>query len=34
VFADAARILLEDEQIGGLLLVGIFGGYGIRFAEK
>ena len=33
VFAECARILLEDEQIGGLLLVGLFGGYGIRFAE-
>ncbi len=34
VFADCARILLEDEQIGGLLIVGLFGGYGIRFAER
>ncbi|MDP7110635.1 MAG: CoA-binding protein, partial [Myxococcota bacterium] len=32
VFADVARILLEDEQVGGLLMVGLFGGYGIRFA--
>lgn len=34
VFAECARILLEDEQIGGLLLVGLFGGYGIRFSDK
>ncbi len=33
VFADCARILLEDEQVGGLLIAGLFGGYGIRFAE-
>jgi len=34
IFAECARILLEDEHIGGLLLVGLFGGYGIRFAER
>jgi acetyltransferase len=34
IFADCARILLEDSDIGGLLIVGLFGGYGIRFAEK
>jgi acetate---CoA ligase (ADP-forming) len=34
IFAECARILLEDEEIGGLLLVGLFGGYGIRFAER
>jgi len=34
VFADCARILLEDKRIGGLLIVGLFGGYGIRFAEQ
>ena len=34
VFADCAKILLEDDQIGGLLMVGLFGGYGIRFAES
>ncbi|MBW2366665.1 MAG: acetate--CoA ligase family protein [Deltaproteobacteria bacterium] len=33
LFADCARILLKDPQIGGLLIVGLFGGYGIRFAE-
>lgn len=34
VFADCARILLEDPKIGGLLLVGLFGGYGIRFSSR
>jgi len=34
VFADCARILLRDKNIGGLLIVGLFGGYGIRFAES
>lgn len=34
VFADCARIVLEDVNIGGLLIVGLFGGYGIRFAES
>ncbi len=34
LFADVARVLLEDDQVGGLLMVGLFGGYGIRFAEE
>ncbi len=34
VFADCARIILEDSNVGGLLIVGLFGGYGIRFAES
>ncbi len=34
IFADCAEILLKDPQIGGMLLVGLFGGYGIRFAES
>jgi acetyltransferase len=34
VFADCARILLSDPNIGGLLIVGLFGGYGIRFAKS
>jgi len=33
IFADCADILLKDPNVGGLLLVGLFGGYGIRFAE-
>jgi len=34
VFAECARIILKDSGIGGLLIVGLFGGYGIRFAES
>ena len=34
LFADCARIMLKDHNIGGLLIVGLFGGYGIRFAES
>ena len=34
LFADCARIILKDPNVGGLLLVGLFGGYGIRFAES
>jgi acetyltransferase len=34
VFAQCARIILDDPNVGGLLLVGLFGGYGIRFAES
>jgi acetyltransferase len=34
VFADCAEIILKDPNIGGLMVVGLFGGYGIRFAES
>ncbi len=34
IFADCADIILKDPNIGGLLLVGLFGGYGIRFAKS
>ncbi len=34
VFADCVRIILNDPNVGGLLIVGLFGGYGIRFAES
>jgi acyl-CoA synthetase (NDP forming) len=34
LFAECARIILKDANVGGLLLVGLFGGYGIRFAES
>ena len=34
IFADCARIILSDPNVGGLLIVGLFGGYGIRFAES
>ena len=34
VFADCANIILNDPSVGGLLIVGLFGGYGIRFAAS
>jgi acyl-CoA synthetase (NDP forming) len=34
LFADCADIILKDTNVGGLLIVGLFGGYGIRFAES
>jgi len=34
VFAECTRIILDDPAVGGLLMVGLFGGYGIRFAES
>lgn len=34
VFADCAKIILKDPGVGGLLVVGLFGGYGIRFEES
>ena len=34
IFAECARIILKDPAIGSLLIVGLFGGYGIRFAES
>ena len=34
IFSGCARILLESTQISGLLVVGLFGGYGLRFAES
>jgi len=34
LFADCADIILKDPNVGGLLVVGLFGGYGIRFAES
>ncbi|MBW2064018.1 MAG: acetate--CoA ligase family protein [Deltaproteobacteria bacterium] len=33
IFADCAEEILKDHNIGGLLVVGLFGGYGKRFAE-
>jgi acetate---CoA ligase (ADP-forming) len=33
-FADCAEILLQDPAVGGVLMVGLFGGYGIRFAAE
>ncbi len=34
VFSQCAEIMLADPNVGGLLIVGLFGGYGIRFAEE
>jgi acetate---CoA ligase (ADP-forming) len=34
LFADCAQIILKDPAIGGLLVVGLFGGYGIRFEKS
>ena len=34
IFAECAEIILKDRSVGGLLIVGLFGGYGIRFAES
>ena len=34
IFADCAEILLTDRDVGGLLIVGLFGGYGLRFTES
>lgn len=33
LFAECVRIILNDPNIGGLLVVGLFGGYGIRFEK-
>ena len=33
LFADCAKIILNDSSIDGLLIVGLFGGYSIRFAD-
>jgi acetate---CoA ligase (ADP-forming) len=33
VFARALDALADDPGVGGVLVVGLFGGYGIRFAE-
>lgn len=34
LFAACADAILKDSNVGGLLLVGLFGGYGIRFAAS
>lgn len=34
LFADCARILLQDDAVDGLLVTGLFGGYGLRFAQS
>lgn len=34
VLAECARIILQDHQVDGLMLVGLFGGYSLRFASS
>jgi acetate---CoA ligase (ADP-forming) len=34
VFAECARILLEDADVDGLLITGLYGGYGVRFSRS
>ena len=34
IFADCAEVILKDPNVGGLLIVGLFGGYGIRFSAS
>lgn len=34
IFADCASTILKDPNVGGLLIVGLFGGYGIRFDKS
>ena len=31
IFAGALDVLADDEAVGGVLVVGLFGGYGVRF---
>jgi len=33
IFAQCTKIILKDKSIDGLLIVGLFGGYGIRFSD-
>lgn len=34
LFADCARILLQDDAVDGLMITGLFGGYGRRFSQS
>ncbi|MCP4722395.1 MAG: acetate--CoA ligase family protein, partial [Desulfobacteraceae bacterium] len=34
LFADCVKIIIQDPNIGGILVVGLFGGYGIRFEKS
>lgn len=34
LFAPLLQILLEDPAVGGVLVVGLFGGYAVRFARE
>ena len=33
VFADCAKLLLDDPGVDGLLITGLYGGYGVRFSQ-
>jgi acetyltransferase len=33
VFGRALEILMSDTAVGGVLLIGLFGGYGVRFSD-
>jgi acetate---CoA ligase (ADP-forming) len=34
LFADAVHALIEDEQVGMVVMIGLFGGYHLRFDER
>jgi len=34
IFAEALQILADDDAVGGILMIGLFGGYAIRFAAE
>lgn len=34
LFADAVRALIDDEQVGMVVMIGLFGGYHLRFDER
>lgn len=34
IFGDCLKVLMQDQVVGGVLLVGLFGGYSIRFSES
>jgi acyl-CoA synthetase (NDP forming) len=34
LFVDCVKVLLESDSVDGVLMVGLFGGYGARFAEE
>ncbi|MEO8839266.1 MAG: acetate--CoA ligase family protein, partial [Herbaspirillum sp.] len=34
IFGECVQILLEDQQVDALFIVGLYGGYGIRFSKS
>ena len=34
LFADAVQALIDDEQVGMVIMIGLFGGYHLRFDER